>query len=74
MVNFDAISKAIIASREDIVENLTEKRFNANTRRKSLFDKISDSILKTFTSSEEHKIQKELRSSNSQHTVIFREL
>ena len=74
VVNFDAISKAIIASREDILENLTEKRFNANTRRKCLFDKISDSILKTFTSSEEHKIQKELRSSHSQHTVIFREL
>ena len=74
VVNFDAISKAIIASREDIVENLTEERFNANTRRKSLFDKISDSILKTFTSSEEHKIQKELRSSHSQHTVILREL
>ncbi|CAH3171915.1 unnamed protein product [Porites lobata] len=68
VVNFDAISKAIIASREDILENLTEKRFNANTRRKCLFDKISDSILKTFTSSEEHKIQKELRSSHSQHT------
>ena len=67
VVNFDAISKAIMASREDIVENLTEKKFNANTRRKSLFDKISDYILKTFTSSEEHNIQKELRSSHSQH-------
>ena len=66
MVNFNAISKAIIASREGSVENSTEK-LNANTRRKSLFDKISDYILKKFTSSEEHKIQKELRSSHSQH-------
>ena len=65
VVNFDAISKAIIASREESVENSTEK-LNANTRRKSLFDKISDYILKTFTSSEEHKIKKELRSSHSQ--------
>ena len=32
-----------------------------------MFDKISDYILKTFTSSEEHNIQKELRSSHSQH-------
>ena len=39
VVNFDAISKAIIASREESVENSTEK-LNANTRRKSLFDKI----------------------------------
>ena len=65
VVNFNAISKAIIASREGSVENSTEK-LNANTRRKSLFDKISDYILKKFTSSEEHKIQKELRSSHSQ--------
>ena len=62
VVNFDAISKAIMASREDIVENLAEKKFSANTRRKSLFDKISGYILKR----EEHKIQKELRSSHSQ--------
>ena len=47
MVNFDAISKAIIASREESVENSTEK-LNANTRRKSLFDKIIDYILKKF--------------------------
>ena len=39
VVNFDAISKAIIASREESVENSTEK-LKANTRRKSLFDKI----------------------------------
>ena len=46
VVNFDAISKAIIASREESVENSTGKKLNANTRRKSLFDKISDYILK----------------------------
>ena len=49
------------------MENSTGKKLNANTRRKSLFDEISDYILKTFTSSEEHNIQKELRSSHSQH-------
>ena len=66
VVNFDAISKAIIAPREESVENSTEKKLDANTRRKSLFDKISDYILKKFTSSEEHKIKTELRSSHSQ--------
>ena len=66
VVNFDANSKAIIASREESVENSTEKKLTANMRRKSLFDKISDYIWKKFTSSEEHKIKKELRSSHSQ--------
>ena len=67
VVNFDAISKAIIASREESVENSTEKKLTANQRRKSLFDEISDYIVKKFASSEEHKIKKELRSSHSQH-------
>ena len=75
VVNFDTISKATIASREESVENSTEKKLNANTRRKSLFDKISDCILKKFTSSEEYRIKKELRSSQSQlhHKVRFSE-
>ena len=66
VVNFDAISKAIIASREESLENSTGKKLKANTRRKPLFDKISDYIWKKFASSEEHKIKTELRSSHSQ--------
>ena len=57
------------------MENSTGKKLNANTRRKSLFDKISDYILKTFTSSEEHNIQvvtQSTQSTSSQSTLLRR--
>ena len=70
VLNFDAISQAIVASRTKSVENSSEKKVIASTRRKSLYDKISDYILKKFSLSDEHKMKKERPSHRQQHRKV----
>ena len=59
MVNFDvSSSEAIVASRTKSVENSTEKKVIANTRRKS------------FARSDEHRVKKERPSHKQQHRKV----
>ena len=62
-LNFDAVSQAIVASRTKSVEN-------SSSRRKSLYDKISDYNLKKFSRSDEHKMKKERPSHRQQHRKV----
>ena len=71
MVNFDLISKAIIASREVNMENsIHEQLVPNNTRRKSFFDRVSGFIGKLFAS-EDFKDKKKGQSSSKQTKVRF---
>ena len=70
VLNFDAISQAIVASRTKSVENSSEKKVIANTRGKFLYDKISDYTLKKFARSDEHKVKKERPSQRQQHRRV----
>ena len=69
-LNFDAVSQAIVASRTKSLENSSEKKVVANTRRKSLYDKISDYILKKFFHSDGHKVKKERPSQRQKHRRV----
>ena len=71
VLNFDAISQAIdVASRTKSVENSSEKKVIANTRGKSLYDKISVYILKKFARSDEHIAKRERPSQTQQHRRV----
>ena len=71
VLNFDAISQAIdVASRTKSVENSSEKKVIANTRGKSLYDKISVYILKKFARSDEHIAKRERPSQRQQHRRV----
>lgn len=73
VVNFDLISKAIIASRDVNVESSIHKQQVANnTRRKSFFDRVSGFIGKLFAS-EDFKDKKKGQSSSKQTKVRFSE-
>ena len=73
VVNFDLISKAIIASRDVNVESSIHKEQVANnTRRKSFFDRVSGFIGKLFAS-EDFKDKKKGQSSSKQTKVRFSE-
>ena len=71
VVNFDFISKAIIASRQENVE-ADGRLFASNRRRKSLFDKVSGYIWKRVSSDAVNNKKKE-QSSSKHNKVRFSE-